>query len=181
MDFFRVSDVYISFLHGIDAKVYFNKSDRNTRPYVGVVLEVGGQKYFAPLTSYKPKQDAFKASDPRFFKIHEKGVPTNKLGMIALNNMIPVIDTQITRIEFSAQPERYRRMLLLQRAYLLSNQEHVRERAHKLYELITIRKHAYYSRYCCDFSLLEAKHKDFKGTEPEPEAQADEGAAGGAC
>jgi protein AbiQ len=60
---------YISLLRGLDEKVYYNKSERTMRPYVGVMLQAGSHKYRAPLTSYKPKQETFKASDPRYFKI----------------------------------------------------------------------------------------------------------------
>lgn len=162
MDFYTISDAYIAFLHGFDPKVFFNKSEANTRPYVGIVLETGGHKYFAPLTSYKPKQDAFRASDPRIFKIHAKGDESRKLGMVSFNNKIPVVDSEIHRIDFRSQPEKYQKLLLLQHEHLSSHTRTILDKARKLYELVALKGHAYYSRTCCNFLLLEAIYRDFQ-------------------
>jgi protein AbiQ len=162
VDFYTISDAYIAFLHGFDPKVFFNKSETNTRPYVGIVLETGGHKYFAPLTSYKPKQDSFRASDPRIFKIHAKGDESRKLGMVSFNNMIPVVDSEISKIDFRSQPDKYRRLLLLQHEYLSSHTRTILEKARKLYELVAIKGHTFYSRTSCNFLLLEAKYQDFQ-------------------
>ena len=162
MDFYTVSDVYIAFLYGFDPKVFFNKGETNTRPYVGIVLETGGHKYLAPLTSYKPKQDSFRASDPRIFKIHAKGDESRKLGMVSFNNMIPVVDSEISKIDFGSQSEKYRKLLLLQHEYLSIHTRSIQEKAKKLHELVVLKGHAFYSRTCCNFSLLETIYRDFK-------------------
>ncbi len=44
---YRVSDKYIRFLKGADHRVQDNKGRR--RPYVGVVLLIGGFRYFVPM------------------------------------------------------------------------------------------------------------------------------------
>ncbi|MCD8369899.1 MAG: type III toxin-antitoxin system ToxN/AbiQ family toxin [Clostridiales bacterium] len=43
MKFYNVKDDYIRFLRGYDSKVAANKME--SRPYVGIVLEVDGIKY----------------------------------------------------------------------------------------------------------------------------------------
>lgn len=166
MNFYRVNDEYVEFLWNIDKKVYYNKSEEHQRPYIGVVLEVNNHLYLAPLTSYKSKQDDFKSSDPRFYKIHEKGNALNKLGVIALNNMVPVHDGVIWKIDFSSQEIPYQRMLKLQRAFITPHGEEIKSRAAKLYRLIVEKKHEYYSQTCCDFSLLESKYKEWQCAVP---------------
>ena len=49
---YKVTDGYIRYLHSRDSKVQFNKDAK--RPYVGVVFDFGGFKYFVPMESPKP-------------------------------------------------------------------------------------------------------------------------------
>ena len=46
MKFYHIKDDFISFLRQYDSKVSENKNQ--TRPYVGVVLEINSIKYYAP-------------------------------------------------------------------------------------------------------------------------------------
>ncbi|QKL55192.1 hypothetical protein HI814_00045 [Ralstonia solanacearum] len=55
-----------------------------------------------------------------------------------------------------AQPEKYKRMLNLQLAFIKANQEKIKEKAEKFYELVVVRKHAFFSSISCDFMALEA-------------------------
>jgi protein AbiQ len=165
VDFYIVSDAYIEFLFSFDPKVFYNKSATNTRPYVGIVLETGGHKYLAPLTSYKPKQDSFRASDPRIFKIHAKGDESRKLGMVSFNNMIPVIDSEISKIDFRSQPEKYRRLLLLQHEYLSSQTRTVLDKARKLHELVAIKGHAFIRGLAAIFCCLKQNIEIFTRNE----------------
>lgn len=50
MKLYNVSEEYITELRKADHKVLLNK---NTRPYLGVVLQVGSYEYFVPLSSVK--------------------------------------------------------------------------------------------------------------------------------
>ena len=93
MKFYTISNSYIDFLKSIDRKVPNHYGGR--KPFIGVVLEVNDHKYFAPLTSYKAKQGRIKDNLPTIVKLHERSNPSNKLGMILINNMIPVIESEI--------------------------------------------------------------------------------------
>ena len=154
MKFYIVSDAYIAHLKSIDSKVPDNYAGQ--RPYIGILLEVNGHQYLAPLTSHKPKHDAMQTSTPTIFKLHEKGVETNKLGMIQLNNMIPVTSADVVLLDIAAQPLKYQRMLSLQLAFIKSNQDKIKEKASKLYELVTAKKHKFFCSISCDFTALEA-------------------------
>ena len=59
MKFYNIKDEYINYLKKYDAKVVDNKKGK--RPYVGVVLEIDGIKYYTPFTSPKEKHRKMKA------------------------------------------------------------------------------------------------------------------------
>lgn len=104
MKFYNVKDDYIRFLRGYDSKVAANKME--SRPYVGIVLEVNGIKYYAPFTSPKPKHQKMK-NGKDFRKIHD-----GKYGAINFNNMIPVPDEALILINIENEPDaQYRRLL----------------------------------------------------------------------
>ncbi|WP_186073861.1 type III toxin-antitoxin system ToxN/AbiQ family toxin [Burkholderia gladioli] len=160
MEFYTVSDKYIAYLKSIDTTVPDNYSEQ--RAYIGVILEVGGHKYLAPLTSYKPKQDRIDSSNPSVFKLHEKGVPDNKLGMVAINNMFPILDSEITRVDFASQSGPYRRMLTLQLAFIKSNQDQIKTRAETLHKLVCQNAHKFFTSISCKFAVLEANYRQYQ-------------------
>jgi protein AbiQ len=162
--FYTLSDAYITHLKTVDARVPDNYNA--TRAYIGVVMEINGHLYLAPLTSYKPKQDKLHASTPSVFKLHEKGDEQNKLGMIQINNMLPVTEAELTLLDMAAQPVKYRAMLLKQLEFIKANQEKIKERAEKFYKLVVVQKHEVFSRISCDFVALEAACATFVRQEP---------------
>lgn len=159
MKFYTVSNEYISYLKTIDSKVPDNYS--GTRPYVGILLEINGHKYLAPLTSYKPKQDEIADNKITVFKLYEKGNPSNKLGMISLNNMIPIIESEISMINFSEQNKKYATLLTSQINFISSNQDDIVKKAEKLYKVVTVSKTEHFCKISCNFTLLEKNYKNF--------------------
>ena len=104
MRLYHVSDTYIQYLKQFDERVPDNKNQK--RPYVGIVVEVGGVTYYAPLSSPKPKH--LKMKNGKDFRKINKGV----YGAINFNNMIPVPVEELLLIDFNAiQDKQYRRLL----------------------------------------------------------------------
>ena len=58
MKFYNIADEYINFLRTFDSKVSENKQE--SRPYIGVVIEIEEMKYYAPFTSPKAKHRKMK-------------------------------------------------------------------------------------------------------------------------
>ena len=104
MKFYRVKDAYIRFLRQYEPKVEENKDE--SRPYIGVVLEVNGVKYYAPFTSPKTKHE----------KMHNQAdfrkIAGGKYGAINFSNMIPVPDNALIPVIFKDISDRKRRCLL---------------------------------------------------------------------
>ncbi|NES17538.1 MAG: type III toxin-antitoxin system ToxN/AbiQ family toxin [Symploca sp. SIO3E6] len=159
MKFYTVSDAYINFLKKIDNKVPNNYQGK--RAFIGVVLEINNHKYFAPLTSYKPKQDKIKTSAPTVMKLHERGNPSNKLGMIQLNNMIPVIESEIQLLDLENQPEPYRSMLYKQYEFIKTKAIEIEHKAKRLHDLVVNKQQDFYCKISCEFKSLEDNYRNF--------------------
>jgi protein AbiQ len=160
MRFYTVSDKYINFLKKIVPSVPDNYLEK--RSFIGIILEINDIEYLAPLTSYKKKQDTFKPSLPTLFKLHERTDPTNKLGMIQFNNMIPTIKSEISLLNIDIQPEPYKQMLYKQFEFIKQHKDEIKKRAIKLYKLVTVSKHPFYTKISCNFKLLEENIKNFR-------------------
>ena len=53
--FYCVEPSYCDYLREYDPKVPYTMDKKSTRPFIGIVLNINGFDYFAPLTSPKPK------------------------------------------------------------------------------------------------------------------------------
>ena len=79
-----VDSDYCDYLRQFDNKVAYNKHKKELRPFIGILFEIDTCKYFAPLSSPKPKHRKMKNMID-FFKIKD-----GELGAVNFNNMIPV-------------------------------------------------------------------------------------------
>lgn len=81
------------------------------RPFVGILIEVNDIKYVAPLSSPKKKHLSMKNTID-FYKIDQ-----GKLGVINFNNMIPVRDKYIIKVNpfemniFNEEDKKYIKLL----------------------------------------------------------------------
>jgi protein AbiQ len=81
-----IDSQYCNELRKIDYRIPDNNNSKAPRPFIGILFEVSGMKYYAPLSSPKPKH----------LKMHNtcdfSKIDGGKLGAINFNNMFPVID-----------------------------------------------------------------------------------------
>lgn len=152
---YRVEDVYIRYLHSRDCKVQYNKDAR--RPYVGVVLDFGGFKYFVPMESPKPNHVKIKSGK------HILKLKNGEYGLLGFNNMIPVHKDAL--IEFDINDERdekYKK--LLQRQILICNRmkADILNHAQMTYFDVVNLKNKFLIEISCDFRNLEMACKQYK-------------------
>ncbi len=165
MKIFSVSQHYLEHLRGVETKVPSTTYD-NPKPYVGVVLEVKGMKYLAPLTSPKFSVDKFADDNPTLFKLHAVDNEKDKLGAIRLLYMIPVIESEIRELDLymydtdSARDKKYKRMLGKQMLFIRKHADAIKKRATKLYSLAQHQQP--FCRICCDFKSLEGAIETYK-------------------
>ncbi|MGI2125061.1 type III toxin-antitoxin system ToxN/AbiQ family toxin [Shewanella baltica] len=161
MKFYTISAAYVTFLKGIDGQIpdVTNVDYQNPKPFIGIVLDFDGHKYLAPLTSPKPWHDDIKSSSPKYFKIHETGVPENKLGLVNLKFMFPVLDSEITLIDLdNLTDEKYQRLLYNQLQFIRANAEQITKKS-KLLRVLSSKGKV---EGTCNFAALENAYKTFK-------------------
>lgn len=135
--------------------------NKETRPFVGIVVICNKQKYCIPLSSPKPKHFKMK-NDKDFSKIYDK--KEKLIGVLNFNSMIPVDDSVIQPIDIrlysndSPKDKHYKGLLNDQLDWCNRNQEAIEIKANKLYVLVTETpdKMRNLTRRCCDFKKLEA-------------------------
>lgn len=157
----RLNYNYCDYLRQFDNKVPYNKDKKELRPFIGVLFEINNCKYFAPLSSPKPKHKTMKTTLD-FLKIDN-----GNLGAINFNNMLPVMDNNIIKLDldkecFTKQEEKYTKMLKEQLFWLNRNHDKLYGRSKKLYDkYISGTLNQNIAKRCCNFKLLEEKCKEY--------------------
>lgn len=157
----KVDSNYCDFLRKYENKVPYNAGEKELRPFVGILFNIGNCEYFAPLSSPKPKHSRL-ANTLDLIKIDN-----GKLGVINFNNMIPVNKSNYNIIDLNEKTNdknKGARILLLknQLRWLNNNRVDIYEKSSNLYKKyvnnllpINVRNR------CCNFILLEEKCRDY--------------------
>lgn len=160
MRFYHIADTYIDFLRTYDTKVSKNKHE--SRPYVGVVVQIDDIKYYAPFTS--PKAKHLKMKNGKDFRKIQGG----EYGAINFNNMIPVPDEALILINIKKEPDlKYRRLLQNQYKSIVADLDMITKTASKLRQLV-LTEDSELSEYdrkvkdrCCNLKVLESVYTEF--------------------
>lgn len=151
-----IEDRYIEYLRQFDDIVLINKDSK--RKYVGVLFQIGTFNYYAPLSSPKPKHLNISDKAPDIFKIGN-----GKLGVINLNNMIPVPEGEIIRIDIeNIDDEKYKNLLRDQARFINSHREKIKKKAMVLYSIVNSNSNPNLNKRCCNYKLLEIKCKEYE-------------------
>ncbi len=148
-----VKEEYCRYLYNYDKKVAFNSGAKSGRPFIGILICVNYKNYFAPLTS--PKQKHLKMKEGQDFIKIKKG----ELGGINLNNMIPIPESCLIKINIKEIADiKYRELLKEQKEWCNSNIRLILKKSVNLYRSIVFNNATdKLKERCCDFKLLEEK------------------------
>ena len=143
MKFYNIADEYINFLRTFDSKVSENKQE--SRPYIGVVIEIEEMKYYAPFTSPKAKHRKMK-NGKDFRKIQ------GALKLIDIDN---------------ESDQKYRRLLQNQYRAIRADSEEIIKTAARLRKLVmtgdenltTFDKRI--KERCCNLKIIEQVYTQF--------------------
>ena len=175
MKLYYVDVDYIQYLKQIDPKNVQNNYENavHKKPYIGIVLRIHGKDYFAPLSSDKNlKYKSIKKSNPTVYKLITHN--NHYLGVIKLNNMIPVKSSELKQLtkEIIAEKDiKYQKLLNAQRIVINSNEDKIKQKAELLYRLVVEQKNDFYCKVATKFPQLEkacdnyAHHKKVKEIE----------------
>ena len=101
---YEIKSEYVKYLGNYQKHIFSQSNGKERRKYIGIVLEINGMKYFAPLSSYKDKHKKMRETVD-FIKI-------KKYAVINLNNMIPVPADQIIELDINKEKDLNYRYLL---------------------------------------------------------------------
>ncbi len=157
----KLDSNYCKYLREFDSKVPYNFKEKELRPFVGVLFRMDKLMYFAPLSSPKPKHLKLKS------KLDFLKIDNGKLGAINFNNMIPVTENNIIKIDLNKKclnelDKKYNKLLKEQIFWLNRNSEKIYGRSKKLYDKYiggTLNRNI--AERCCNFKLLEQKCVEF--------------------
>ena len=153
----RIDTEYCNYLRKFDDKVPYNYNGKELRPFIGVLFQIDECKYFAPLSGPKPKHLKMKS------KLDFLRLDNGKLGAINFNNMIPVYDNNIIKIDLDEMcvidvERKYQKLLKEQIYWLNRNSEKLYGRSRKLYDdYVNGDLDKKIADRCCNFKLLEEK------------------------
>ena len=132
--------------------------DKETRPFVGIVIICDHLQYCIPLSSPKPKHASMK-NDIDFMKIMDND---KIIGVLNFNNMIPIADQYLFPLDLqisekdNISTKQYKKMASKQLDWCQQYQDIIIKRANKLYKMIkTGCANNNLKKRCCDFSKLE--------------------------
>ena len=156
--FYQIENNYIDYLSPHAPHLFHNKQagQQNERKYIGIILQVNGFDYFAPLSSFKPKHNKMPEMID-FIKI-------KKYAVINLNNMFPVPLSECSYVDISKEKDKnYRALLVSEYRYIKSIQEKIRKNASNIYKHKTEHGNSTgLAKRCNDFILLEGLCKEYK-------------------
>ena len=165
--FYIVSDDYIAYLSTIESHVMKNKPDERTyhRKYVGILTEINGFKYFAPMSSPKDK-------DYENGKIRKNNLTTiymrskDKLyGTLRFNCMIPVPASELSEYKINDEGDfSYKMLMLAEYNFCKDNREKIEKTAKNLYEKKKNLSEMDFpvAKIVIDFKRVEIACNDFK-------------------
>lgn len=148
---YEVNADYIDYLSAYAPHLFQNKKpgQNNERKYIGIVFQINGLDYFAPLSSFKQKHYRMKEAVD-FIKVKDYAV-------INLNNMFPVPLTERKYVDIRNERDpHYRALLLAEYRFIKSIQEKIRKNAQNVYKIkIKDGTSSALAKRCNDFLSLE--------------------------
>ena len=162
-NFYNINSNYCDYLRNYDKNIPYTMDNKATRPFIGIVIKIEDINYYAPLTSPKEKHLKMK-NQIDFLKIDN-----GNLGAINFNNMIPVTEDNISKIEIkNIQDKDYKNLLENQLSWCnkKQNKQNILDKAKKLYDYINnpnniknVDRWEKIKSRCCDFKKLEQLSK----------------------
>lgn len=154
---YEINENYIAYLQTFAPHLFQNKKigQTNARKYIGVVFQINGFDYFAPLSSFKDKHRLMK-DGLDFIKVRDYAV-------INLNNMFPVPSGETKYVDIRCERDpHYRALLLAEYRFIKSIQEKIRKNAQNIYKIkLKEGNHSALAKRCNDFLLLEKACCDY--------------------
>lgn len=128
LNLYTVNLKYIRNLHNADDNVFSVSPQvgKSNRPFIGVIIICDSKQYCVPLSSPKEKHKSMK-NDVDFSKVFDS--KEKLIGVLDFNNMIPVREDVIQKIDISMHPNdsaevrHYKNLIMDQLTFCRQNQD----------------------------------------------------------
>lgn len=149
LDLYHIDMKYIRNLSKVSDRVFSvsPQTGKEARPFLGIITIVDGREYCIPLTSPKEKHRKMKSAIDMIKIFDENERDENHqfklIGILNLNNMIPVNREVVKRIDLTLYDSdyddvtKYKLFMNKQLSWCRENAELIKRRALRVYELIT--------------------------------------------
>ena len=155
---YEIDSSYIEYLSNFEEHLFKNKKITQdfSRKYIGIILEINGFKYFAPLSSFKPKHRRL-CETVDFIKV---GI----YAVINLNNMFPAPLNLCKSVKIeNIKNEHYKNLVRAEYRIIKQKTEQIINNAKDVYNHKMINDGtSKLSQRCNDFKNLEVKCKEYK-------------------
>ena len=152
--FYDVDPKYIDYLKTIDPRIPNIQYDRNNKFVCGVVLEINGIDYYAPISHMIKRQQTN-------IIIYDNNTA---IASIRFSFMFPALKDVLTKKDFRkiAQTDKpYADLLATELSYCSRNEAKLKSKALSVYRIGCNKEHVL-NNVCCDFKALEAGFKLYK-------------------
>lgn len=156
LKFYDIDENYVRYLQSIDNQVPNIHYSTNNKFVCGVVLNIDGINYYAPISHTTKK---YKTS----MLIYNEFIP---ISSIRFSFMIPAYDKVLTELNFSdisKRDEKYADLLKAEYDYCRKNKSNIYKKAQSVYKIGCNKNHRL-NYTCCDFKKLENEYMKYKGT-----------------
>lgn len=162
LKFYDINKDYVKFLQSYDRQVPNIEYSTNNKFVCGIVLEIEGINYYAPVSHMTNKQQTN-------LQIFDNGIP---ISTIKFSFMIPAYDNVLTVKNFkeiSAIDKNYANLLYAEYMYCVKHKDDILKKAHSVYQIGCNKNHKL-NYTCCDFKLLESIYMMYEVQEGIKEA-----------
>lgn len=139
LKFYEVEQEYIRYLQRWDTRIPHLSSTNNEKFTCGIVLEVNGHQYFAPISSFREQQRS------NVVILNHEGRP---VGSIRFSFMFPIPDGQARVKDFAKEDLKYRELLREELAFCNRHRERIRKKAKETYDAVVLRREPLMVRNC---------------------------------
>ena len=148
--FYEIDQDYINFLKKFDGKIPNIAYQTHDKFICGVLFEVEGKKYYAPISSFTKQQRT------NILIRNSAGQVTSS---IRLSFMFPVPDDKVHIKDFSKEDAYYRRLLLEEYSYCKKHAHKIADRAQYIYHAAVTGQDPVIQKNSCNFKKLESAYE----------------------
>lgn len=168
IQFCHINEQYLLHLQQVEPKIMhpdsFYPNGSRKKFALGILFEINGYSYYAPISSIKPHQINVTDSNKLHHDYKQFCIPVKVkrhkieqiVALIRLDFMFPVSEYDFIPVPFNKLDQEYQIFVRSQYLYCKKNMDLIRETAQSIYKIrIDILATPHVKEKCCDFTLLE--------------------------